>query len=35
MHDSYKSSVMAALTAIDDLQKEGYEFVTVDEIILE
>lgn len=35
MHDCYKSSVMAALTAIDDLQKEGYEFVTVDEIIFE
>ena len=35
MHDSYKTSVMAALTAIDDLQKEGYEFVTVDEILFE
>ena len=35
MHDSYKPSVMAALTVIDDLQKEGYEFVTVDEIIME
>ena len=35
MHDSYKSSVMAALTVIDELQKQGYEFVTVDEILFE
>lgn len=35
MHDSSKYSVMAALTAIDNLKKEGYEFVTVDEIVFE
>jgi len=35
MHDQYKTSVMAAFTIIDELQKEGYEFVTVDEILLE
>lgn len=35
MHDSYKSSVMAALTVVDELQKQGYEFVTVDEILFE
>ena len=35
MHDQYKSSVMAAFTIIDELQKEGYEFVTVDEILLD
>lgn len=35
LHDQYKTSVMAALTIIDELQKEGYEFVTVDEILLD
>lgn len=35
MHDQYKTSVMAAFTIIDELQKEGYEFVTVDEILLD
>lgn len=35
MHDSYKPSVMAALTVVDELQKQGYEFVTVDEILFE
>ena len=35
LHDCYKSSVDAALRIIDILQKEGYEFVTVDEMILE
>lgn len=35
LHDEYKSSVMAALTAIDNLRKKGYEFVTVDEILFE
>ncbi|MGN0404898.1 MAG: polysaccharide deacetylase family protein [Bariatricus sp.] len=34
LHDCYKSSVNAALRIIDLLQKEGYEFVTVDELIL-
>ncbi len=35
MHDCYKSSVQAALRIVDILQKQGYEFVTVDELILE
>lgn len=35
MHDQYKTSVMAAFTIIDELQKQGYEFVTVDEILLD
>lgn len=34
MHDYYKSSVTAALRIIDKLQSEGYEFVTVDDLIL-
>lgn len=34
MHDYYRTSVTAALKIIDKLQKEGFEFVTVDEIIL-
>ena len=35
LHDCYKSSVHAALRIIDLLRKEGYEFVTVDEILFE
>ena len=35
MHDSYDSTVKAALRIVDLLQAEGYEFVTVDELILE
>lgn len=35
MHDSYDSTVKAALRVIDLLQAEGYEFVTADELILE
>lgn len=35
MHDSYSSTVKAALRIIDLLQAEGYEFVTADELILE
>jgi len=35
MHDSYKSTVQAALRIIDLLEAEGYEFVTADELILE
>lgn len=34
MHDCYDSSVDAALRIIDILEKEGYEFVTVDQLIL-
>ncbi|MEG2145593.1 MAG: peptidoglycan-N-acetylglucosamine deacetylase, partial [Lachnospiraceae bacterium] len=34
LHDCYESSVDAAVRIIDILQKEGYEFVTVDELVL-
>lgn len=34
LHDASKSSVDAALQIIDRLQKEGYTFVTVEELIL-
>lgn len=33
LHDIYKTSVDGALEAIDELQKQGYVFVTVDELI--
>ncbi|PWJ50916.1 Peptidoglycan/xylan/chitin deacetylase, PgdA/CDA1 family [Faecalicatena contorta] len=35
LHDCYDSSVKAALRIIDLLQAEGFEFVTVDQIILD
>lgn len=35
MHDSYDSSVKAALEIIDILTKKGYEFVTVDRLLLD
>ncbi|MCH5256870.1 MAG: polysaccharide deacetylase family protein [Lachnospiraceae bacterium] len=35
MHDYYESTVTAALNIVDKLQKEGYEFVTVDEILFD
>lgn len=35
LHDVYASSVEAALAIIDKLSAQGYEFVTVDEIILD
>lgn len=35
LHDSYASSVEAALQIIDILTKQGYEFVTADRLILE
>lgn len=34
LHDCYKSSVEAALRIIDQLKEQGFEFVTVDELIL-
>lgn len=34
LHDFYESSVDAALQIIDILKKEGFEFVTVDKLIL-
>ncbi len=33
VHDIYKTSVDGALAAIDELQKQGYVFVTVDELL--
>lgn len=35
LHDCYASSVEAAFQIIDQLQAEGFEFVTVEELILE
>ncbi|MCM1040402.1 MAG: polysaccharide deacetylase family protein [Ruminococcus sp.] len=35
MHDSYPATVTAAFRVIDELQKQGYEFVTVDEILFD
>ena len=35
LHDSYQSTVDATFEIIDTLEKEGYEFVTLDEMILE
>lgn len=34
MHDGYQSSVDAALEIVDTLTREGYEFVTVDELLV-
>ncbi len=35
MHDASKSSVEAALQIIDNMKKEGYVFVTVEELVLD
>lgn len=35
LHDCYISSVNAALRIVDILQKKGYEFVTVEELIID
>lgn len=35
MHDYYESTVSAALQIIDELQEEGYTFVTVEEILFD
>ena len=35
MHDIFSTSVEAALRIVDDLQKQGYEFVTVDELMVD
>lgn len=35
LHDFYKPSVEAALMIVDELLEMGYEFVTVDEILLD
>lgn len=34
MHDGYKTSVEAALKVVDLLTEEGYEFVTVDKLVV-
>ncbi len=35
MHDVFPTSVEAALQLVDQLQKEGYGFVTVDELLID
>ena len=35
MHDYYDSTVTAALRIVDELLEEGYEFVTVEELVFE
>lgn len=35
MHDSYQSTVDAVKRVIEQLEAEGFEFVTVDEIIMD
>lgn len=35
MHDIFPTSVEAALRIVDDLQKKGYQFVTVDELLID
>ena len=35
MHDQYKSTVTAALKIVDELTEQGYEFVTVDELLFD
>ena len=35
MHDYFETSVTAALQIVDELQKEGYEFVTVEEMLFD
>lgn len=35
MHDIYDTSVKAALQIVDQLQEQGYEFVTVDELLID
>ena len=34
MHDCYGESVEAALQIVDIMEKQGYEFVTADELII-
>ena len=35
MHDIFPTSVEAALRIVDDLQAQGYEFVTVEELLVD
>ena len=34
MHDEYDTSVEAALQVVDELKNQGYQLVTVDQLIL-
>ena len=35
MHDIFPAYLEAALRIVDDLQKQGYEFVTVEELLVD
>lgn len=35
MHDEYKTTVTAALRVVDELKEEGYEFVTIEELLFD
>ena len=35
MHDEYKTTVTASLQIIDELKEQGYEFVTVEELLFD
>lgn len=35
LHDEYKTTVTAALRIVDELREQGYEFVTVEELLLD
>lgn len=35
LHDYYDTSVDAAIMVVDELQKQGYDFVTVDKILFD
>lgn len=35
LHDVYKSSVEAALEVVDTMMKQGYTFVTIDELLID
>lgn len=35
LHDNYKTSVEAALEIVDKLTEQGYEFVTIDELLID
>ena len=35
MHDIFETSVDAAVKIIDELTKQGYEFVTVEELLMD
>ena len=35
MHDIFSTSVEAALQLVDELRSQGYQFVTVDELMID